>query len=76
MSKLIFIFDKKFNYIGNTMGLTIAILNWLGPWVVCVQNSGGSKPGVRGIECPAIEWAQSIIGGLTNIDQRYRYLYL
>ena len=76
MSKLISIFDKKCNYIENTMGLVKAILNWLGPWVVCVQNSGGSKPGVRGIECPAIEWSQSIIGGLTNIDQRYRYLYL
>jgi hypothetical protein len=27
MSKLIFIFDKKCNYIENTMGLVIAILN-------------------------------------------------
>lgn len=35
------------------MGLTIAILNWLGLWVVCVQNSGESKL-KRGIESPTI----------------------
>ena len=51
--KLIFIFDEKYNYIENTMGLVIAILNWLGLWVVCVQNSGESKL-KRGIESPTI----------------------
>ncbi len=58
------------------MGLTIGILNWLGLWVVCVQNSGGLKTRMRGIECPAIEWAQSIIGRSANINnQKYWYIY-